>query len=343
MKVGYISPMSIAAVNGGIRTQASFTIENIRKLGVEPHMLSPWDYIEQMELDLVHVFGASIENIGITDQLTALNIPFVLSPVFFSNRGAKFIKKAIKFQRLIPFLKSGIHSDFSIKAKICSQAGLILPNTSAEADLIEKGFSIAKDKIHVIPNGVDKRFAESADSLFEQEYGIRDFILFTGQAGAPRKNVLSLLKIAPQIEAPIVIIGSLFNDEYGDQCRKLAENSANITLIKTLEHNSPLLASAYAACKVFVLPSYYETPGIAALEAGLSGAHIVITERGGTKEYFNGFAEFIDPDSTRSLLAGIQNALKRESDDQLKNHILANYTWDKVAEITFRQYNKLLK
>jgi len=43
-----------------------------------------------------------------------------------------------------------------------------------------------------------------------------------------------------------------------------------------------MLASAYAACDVFVLPSMFETPGIAALEAGLAGAKIVITKYGGT-------------------------------------------------------------
>ncbi len=34
-----------------------------------------------------------------------------------------------------------------------------------------------------------------------------------------------------------------------------------------LDHDDPLLASAYAAARVFALPSWFETPGLAALEA----------------------------------------------------------------------------
>ena len=38
-----------------------------------------------------------------------------------------------------------------------------------------------------------------------------------------------------------------------------------------LDHHDPLLASAYAAARVFALPSWFETPGLAALEAALAG------------------------------------------------------------------------
>ena len=37
------------------------------------------------------------------------------------------------------------------------------------------------------------------------------------------------------------------------------------------DHDDPLLASAYAAARVFALPSWFETPGLAALEAALAG------------------------------------------------------------------------
>jgi len=39
-----------------------------------------------------------------------------------------------------------------------------------------------------------------------------------------------------------------------------------------LPHDSEELQSAYAAAKVFVLPSNFETPGLTALEAGLAAA-----------------------------------------------------------------------
>ena len=46
------------------------------------------------------------------------------------------------------------------------------------------------------------------------------------------------------------------------------------------------LASAYAAARVFALPSWFETPGLAALEAGLAGCAVAITPYGSTRDYF---------------------------------------------------------
>lgn len=343
MKVGFIAPMSIAAVNGGVRAQALNTIKHLKAFGVEPILLSPWDEIKSYNLDLIHVFGASIENAGIVDQFDAMGIPMVLSPIFYSNRSAEVIRRAIKFEKYLSFLGSGIRSDFSIKADICFKCSFIFPNTTDEAELISDGFQIPDKKIEVIPNGVEDRFAHSDPELFIEKYGMKDFVLFTGQAGAPRKNVIKLLEIAPQLEVPIVIIGSLYQDEYGNRCRELAEKAVNITLIETLPHNSDLLASAYAASKVFVLPSQYETPGIAAMEAALAGSKIVITERGGTKDYFDNYAEYINPDSASSLLNGLKKALDSASSETLKDYILDNFSWQKVAKKTANQYKRLLK
>ena len=78
------------------------------------------------------------------------------------------------------------------------------------------------------------------------------------------------------------------------------------------------------------------------MEAALAGSQIVITQKGGTKDYFEGFAEFINPDSTDSILNGIQKALKKKSSENLKDHILSNFTWTKVAEQTSDQYKKVL-
>ncbi len=62
-----------------------------------------------------------------------------------------------------------------------------------------------------------------------------------------------------------------------------------------LDHHDPLLASAYAAARVFALPSWFETPGLAALEAALAGCAVVITPYGSTREYFGDLVEYARP------------------------------------------------
>ncbi|SMO33970.1 glycosyltransferase [Gracilimonas mengyeensis] len=342
MKVGFVAPMSISVVNGGIRTQASFTIQFLEKLGISAHLISPWKETKLEELDLVHVFGASIENTGIIDQVAASKVPLALSTVFYSTRSSGTIKTAINAEKWLSSLGSGIRSDFSIKADLCHKADLLLPNTSEEARLIEEGFSVSGDKIEVIPNGVEAHFSEAKPDAFINEYGIKDFVLFTGQAGAARKNVLSLLKAAEKLDMPVVIIGDFADDDYSQECLKLAAVLDHVHLIPSLPHDSELLASAYAACKVFVLPSLYETPGIAAMEAALAGAQIVITKHGGTKDYFGESVEYIEPASEESIYAGIQKAFRKESSPYLKKHILEQYSWEKVAEKTLHSYKTLV-
>lgn len=339
MKVGFIAPLGIAAVNGGVRTQAFQTAEALNKLNVEVGFISPWQ--ESLEIDIAHVFVAGPDTLGILKRCSELGIKTVLSPVFFSNRSATTISSSLKAEKILSKIGSGIRSDFGIKAEACKISDLILPNTSSEADLIKKGFGIKSSKILVVPNGVENRFKNSTPDSFTEKYGLKDFVLFVGQAGAPRKNIIKLLEAAPKINAPIVIIGSLFNDLYGQHCKKLANLAGNVTFIETLDHNSEMLSSAYASCNTFVLPSLYETPGIAAMEAALAGANIVITEKGGTKDYFQEWAEYLNPTSTESIVAAVNSSLYKEKIPDLKNHILDHFSWDEVGKKTLEAYNKL--
>ncbi len=339
MKIGFVAPLGIAAVNGGVRTQVLQTAEALKKQNVKVEFVSPWQ--EGIQADVIHIFVAGPDTLGILMRCSELGFKTVLSPVFFSSRSATTIASSLKAEKMLSKVGSGIRSDFGIKAEACKTADLVLPNTSAEADLIEKGFGIKSSKILVVPNGVETRFKNSTPDLFIEKYGQKDFVLFAGQAGASRKNIIKLLEAAPKIKAPIVIIGSLYDDEYGQKCKKYANDAGNVTFIDTLDHNSELLSSAYAACHTFVLPSLYETPGIAAMEAALSGANIAITEKGGTKYYFQDWAEYLNPESTDSIVRAVNSSLNRDKSTILKNHILENYSWDEVGKKTLEAYKQL--
>ncbi len=104
-----------------------------------------------------------------------------------------------------------------------------------------------------------------------------------------------------------------------------------------------LLASAYSACDVFVLPSEYETPGIAAMEAALAGAKIVITPFGGTRDYFGDDVIYIDPTSAEDIARGIRAALGREKDTTLRERFRKEFVWDKVGEKTKQVYEHVLR
>lgn len=156
--------------------------------------------------------------------------------------------------------------------------------------------------------------------------------------------MLTLLKAYEDIEIPLVIIGH-FNPleyEYFLECKKVAKHNRNIHFIGYMSPNSEELLSAYAAAKVFVLPSGFETPGLSALEAGLAGCNLVITKGGSTTEYFKNYASYVNPASKEDIKKKILEAYERPKNNELKEHILNNYTWEKTAERTLDAYNLAL-
>ena len=342
MKIGFIAPQSISVINGGVRTQALMTAQSLEDLGVEVVFISPWDDISSTEFDLFHVFTAGYETIGIVSRLRELHKKIALSPVMFSNRGFKTIQRALTIEEKLSSLSKGIRSEFGIKKEVCNLADRILPNTSDEAELISTAFEIDTSKINVVPNGVELRFLSSKPELFIKKTGLNNFVLFAGQASAPRKNVLSLINAVQELDVNLVIIGDFDNTGYSKVCIEHASKNKNVHLFDSLGHDSELLSSAYAACKVFALPSQFETPGIAAMEAALAGANIVITQDGGTKDYFNESAEYVAHNSVESIKEGIIKALEKPKAKELSKHISENYSWDKVGKLTLSNYQEIL-
>jgi glycosyltransferase involved in cell wall biosynthesis len=226
---------------------------------------------------------------------------------------------------------------------MCSWANAVLPNTQAEAHLMQYAMNVSSDNLFIVSNGVEERFAKAPSDLFIRQYGMQDFILYVGQIGPHRKNVHMLLKALEQVNRPAVIIGAFDDSPSGHNCRMLAKQNPHLLIIDELSHDSMLLASAYSACDVFVLPSLYETPGIAALEAALAGAKIAITPFGGTKDYFGSDAVYVDPTSVDDIANGIQAALAKEKNTVLSERIKRDFVWEKVGEKTKQVYEHVLK
>ena len=93
---------------------------------------------------------------------------------------------------------------------------------------------------------------------------------------------------------------------------------------------------------LFASRSNFETPGLVALEAGLAGCNIVITNQGSTKEYFRNHAFYVNPSSITDLKKQLKIAFEQPKSSELKKIILENYTWDKVAEETLRAYRQII-
>ncbi len=342
IRVQAASYQAISILHGGPNTQLRKTMEFMRDCGVEPKLFDPWNQLKQNDCDIFHLFAANIGTYHLANEIRILGVPLVTSPIFYRLRSPSLLRAALQGTRLVQGVYKAFWSDVAVTADICEWSAHVVPNSRAEADIVSKSLNIRESKMTVVPNGVDERFLNADPSLFKKRYGLENFILNVGHVGHERKNVLSLVKALGGIDHPSVVIGRVVEGEYGRACVAEVKKHKQILLIDGLPNDSDLLASAYAAADTFALPSLFETPGIAALEAGLAGAKIVITPHGGTKEYFGEMAEYVDPRSIESIRHGITTALQKKKDDALREHIRREFLWQRVAEKTANVYKQVL-
>ena len=214
---------------------------------------------------------------------------------------------------------------------------MLLPNSKSEYRRLEKHFQLSQ-KYHIVPNAIDTTiFKTSKDS--EEKY--KDSIICVGRIEG-LKNQLNVIKAINQTDYKLFIIGkrSPNQNSYYVECLKEAKHNQNIEFIDHIEQIE--LASIMEVAKVHVLASWFETTGLASLEAAYLDCNIVITDKGDQKEYFEELATYCDPDDVSSIVAAINTAVTKPHDNQLKDKILNQYTWENTAKETLLAYEQVL-
>jgi len=319
------------------------TKEALEKQGVQVKLFNQWED-KLKDFDILHVFGSVKDCLGLMETAKNLHVKTALSPIFwstfnrslheygsFSTKTKMILRHSVK--RFFPIMPSA-------RRKMLTIADALLPNSFSEAEQVEHLFAIKKEKMYVVPLGVDEKFHQAEATEFIHKYQLKDFILSVGRI-EPRKNQLSLILALKGSGKKIVFIGNPVTgyEAYYQLCRQSAENTL---FIDRLEHSSSLLASAYAACSVFVLQGWFETPGLVALEAGLAGAKLAVTRDGSTREYFKDYAEYFNPANLLSIKTAIEKASAKPKNNQLPDYIMKNFLWLNCANATIEVYRKLL-
>jgi len=333
---------------GGAQVQLLKTKEYLKKKGINVKNFDMYD--DKVEdFDIFHNFEMNRDTYMLYSQAKEQGVKIALSSIYWAHTNMLLSEDKLKSigkltSEKLAFWESSLNPFFKLYPykSFLKMADIILPNSQMEAEHISKRFKIDIKKFHVVPNGVDKKFADAKPELFVEEYGIKDFVLFVGRID-PRKNILKFIRAVKCLDLPAVIIGhtSSYHENYLKLCKKEAEGT-QIKFLGSFKPESKMLMSAYAACKVLALPSWFETPGLVALEAGLAGANIAISSGGSTTEYFKDYAQYCNPKNQSSITRAIKNAYDKEKNDRLRKHILKNFTWEKVAKKTLEAYKKIL-
>ena len=344
MKIAfYVYPTAFQSPGGG-EILLLKTKEYLEKEGVRVKLFDPWND-KLKDFDILHVFGSVKDALSMMEAARRAGVKNVLSTICWyslraawgnygslKTRSGAVLRHAAKV--FCPFVPSE-------RKRMMDIADVLIPNSESESNQIERFFLVPKKKIVVIPNAVDSIFARAKPNSFIEKFGFQDFVLCVGRI-EPRKNQLGMVRALSGTKVQFVIIGDPVKTypEYYQACRKAAGN--NIHFLGGIPHDSEMLGSAYAACNTFLLASWLETPGLAALEAGLSGAKIIVTREGAAQEYFRDFVSYVDPNDSSDILRKTLTAVERPKDTLLQDHIRQNFLWEHTVKKTLEIYRKLL-
>ncbi|HBK67808.1 MAG TPA: glycosyltransferase [Firmicutes bacterium] len=332
MKILMQNRSSVLKMLAGDSVQMNKTREALIQLGVEVDVKTQ-PVADFSSYDLVHLFNIIPieETYQYYHKAKKYGVPIVLSPIYWDPK--EFLIN-IDSERKDHFLSWWAKTN-ELRQEVLDGVDLLLPNGIVEHQLLVEKYKLVTP-YQIIPNGVDPVFYYANPDKFIKRFGIKDFLLCVGRI-CRRKNQKDLIKAARTLNQKVVLIGPINDYQYYQECRQEGEGS--VRFLGAL--NQSWISSAYAACGLHALSSWYETPGLVNLEAGLAGCKLVTTNRGTTSEYLKEMAWYCSPEP-HSIKDALRNALYSPPHSGLREHILANFTWDRVARLTLQAYQEIL-
>lgn len=345
LRVALVGPSTGPDAPGGGEVQLVELARALGRRGLNVH--AGWDASAKLEgVDLLHLIGSAASHIPLLERARRSGAAVVLSPVAWFDLASRWHASDGWLDRLrgvAGFVARSMPWRWpDWRSRLYRSVDLLMPNSQAEAWQLQCLFGVAAERMTVVPNAADPGMATAPAELFERHYGLRDFVLYAGRL-EPRKNVHGLLRALRDTNLPLVVLGDAVPGKrrYAERLRALA--GRQVTFLPRIEHGHPLLASAYAACRCLVLSSWFETPGLVALEAAMSGTPLVLTLRGSAREYFGPLARYVRPDDLAGIRRAVCEAFHQPRSARLAEHVRSFFTWDRAAAVTIDGYRRALR
>ncbi len=137
----------------------------------------------------------------------------------------------------------------------------------------------------------------------------------------------------------LILIGPDGEKGYADAVRDAARlMNGRVALTGPLDAEG--VRSRLGLCDIHVLPAFYETPGLASLEAAAVGCEIVTTRIGTATDYFGESARYIDPWSVGSIVSALR-AAQREPLQPGTSERARSYDWTNAGRALVEAYASL--
>ena len=340
-KIVYFTPRPFSLIFGGTEVQATKTKAHVQANGYKVEFADYTSMYQFNDVSLVHFFTSDYIFWDIAQILLKKRIPYVVSSIYYP---IGVTAQLTRLARRIP------RTSFWMKRRLLENAAAILPNSNSEAKRLTTTLGIRRNRMYIIPNGVDSSIVGSNPAAFRKSclptpIQNHDFILSVGRL-EERKNTLALTRAALELKIPLVLIGNLTcGDPYSSKLSSIIDARNDLIChIPALPPESETLANGYAAAKVHALVSWFETPGLSSLEAAANGANLVVGRCAPVEEYFAGHSYIANPGSDADIRLQVQRAMSAPRDHFGQSEwTLKTFSWAEVGVCTSRVYNRVLE
>jgi glycosyltransferase involved in cell wall biosynthesis len=327
MRVLFLTYPRIGLNRGGLQIQIEETAKGLAELGVEVIRYDPWKN-EISNVDICHVFSIDGATAYHVTRAVAERKPVVITPVFSSFKCRPLLTRLkVNLSGFMP----GMYSDLKRARIMLRVASRILALNAEEKQLVASTFSLPSTGIEVVSNGIDLRFVNGDPTLFMSRYGVDNFVLNVASLN-PNKNQLSLVRAMSTLGYPLVLIGKITseNTHYYDLCRKEV-GASRVIFVGELAHEDPLLASAYAAAKLFVLPSHSEVMPLSLYEAAISGCSVITSRNVPIAAPLRHYTTQFSPGNIEALRNLIDAQMKSPTNSEFRRAVATMPSWGDVS------------
>ena len=322
--------------SGGVKNRVKEIYEHLSKCNeLQVEYFRPME-TEFENVDILHLFKLEPEYFNLVRKAKKSGIKIVLSSIVPLYDGWK-IDIYRRFINRLPIL-----TVYKMSFSILSLIDKLIVETQTEADFILKHYRVDKNKIEVIPNGIDIYTYDGMD-IFERIGNVSDYVLHVGLFHE-NKNQLRLIKALKGTGIDVVFIGGEENGDstYFDKCKSLAANDKHFHFLGWSDRGSNLLKSAYKHARVFAFPSFQETFGMALIEGAAAGSNIVVSKTLPIHD-FHVFddALFVDPNDENSIRQGVLEAFNTPLNTNLQKRVINFFSWESVIDKHIKLYSSL--
>ena len=333
MKIAMLLPPNISGSANGIHTQARTWGGALEALRHKVDYISPWGDYNWSEYDIIHFFsyGPFLEMAGALHGITSAKI--FLSPIIDTNRS--FLAQRLASHVAIKALH--MRSPLNYIRRSDDFISKYLARSKYEKNYLIRSFGVSPSRIDLIKLPI--RFSGDTTGLERQR---ERFCLHVSILSSKNKNVMRLIQAAQKYDFKLVLAGKVTDPDFLKRLEGACRKSNNVVLKSYLTNDQ--LVSLYKKAAAFALPSLYEGVGLVALEAAYYGADVVLTNRGGPKEYYNDLAFLVDPLNVDEIGSAVRKVLDGESrQPALREHIIETLNPNRSAAELLHSYTSTLQ